>query len=125
LTQEEEMGYKNVIGFGNDMKTKAYVMVRLPFRLKKEGASFVSWCPALDVSSAGDSAKEAEKNLVEALRLFIMSCYERGTLDRIFKECGFVPEKANASLDRKSSSKKEIWVPLPFVVDQNSARCRA
>jgi predicted RNase H-like HicB family nuclease len=119
------MGYDYAANFGNGMKTKAYFMVRLPFRLKKEGRAYVSWCPALDVSSTGDTAKEAEKNLIEALRLFIMSCYERGVLDRVFKDCGFVPEKTNAPPAKKYSSRTEIWVPLPFVVDQSSARCRA
>lgn len=119
------MGYDHVTEFGNGMKTKAYFMMRLPFRVKKEGNSYISWCPALDVSSCGDTAREAEKNLREALRLFIMSCYERGVLDRVLKDCGFVPGKLKASKTKPSSHRTEMWVPLPFVVNQGSARCRA
>jgi predicted RNase H-like HicB family nuclease len=125
LTEEETMGYDDLTEFGIGMKTKAYFMMRLPFRVKKEGNMYISWCPALDVSSCGDTTREAERNLREALRLFIMSCYERGVLDKVLKDCGFVPGKPRASKARAASHRTEMWVPLPFVVDQALARCRA
>jgi len=119
------MRYDHATELNDGMRTKAYFMMRLPFRVKKEGRAYISWCPALDVSSMGETPKEAEKNLIEALRLFIMSCYERGVLDRVLKDCGFVPEKPNAPPVKKSKSRTELWVPLPFIVNQSSARCRA
>ena len=54
--------------------------------VKKEGDVYVSYCPALDVYSQGDSEDEASANLIEALQLFLQSCYERGTLDAVMKE---------------------------------------
>jgi predicted RNase H-like HicB family nuclease len=119
------MGYDYATYLGYGMKTKAVFLLRLPFKVKKEGRAFISWCPALDVSSCGDTAREAEKNLRDAIRLFIMSCYERGVLDRVLKDCGFVPGKSKASKAKATSSRTEMWVPLPFDVDQASARCRA
>ena len=38
--------------------------------IEREGDSFVSRCPELDVASAGASIEEARTNLVEALTLF-------------------------------------------------------
>ena len=54
--------------------------------VKKEGDVYVSYCPALDVYSQGDSEDEASANLIEALQLFVRSCYERGTLDAVMRE---------------------------------------
>ena len=54
--------------------------------VKKEGDVYVSYCPALDVYSQGDSEDEASANLIEALQLFLQSCYERGALDAVMNE---------------------------------------
>ena len=54
--------------------------------VKKEGGVHVSYCPALDVYSQGESEDEASANLIEALQLFVQSCYERGTLGAVMRE---------------------------------------
>lgn len=51
-----------------------------------EGDVYVSYCPALDVYSHGDTEEKAGANLIEALRLFVQSCIERDTLDPVMKE---------------------------------------
>jgi len=56
--------------------------------LKREGRWWIAHCPPLDVSTQGQTASEARKNLVEACELFIASCLERGTFDRAMKELG-------------------------------------
>ena len=66
----------------------------LPVRIKKKAKVYVSSCDVFDVHSQGYSLSEAEKNLIEAIKIFFISCYERGTLDEAFKECGFQPVKA-------------------------------
>ena len=33
--------------------------------------------------------EEAKKNIAEALFMFFRSCFERGTLDAVLKQCGF------------------------------------
>lgn len=38
--------------------------------IEKEGDSYVSLCPELDVASQGDLIEEARNNLKEALELF-------------------------------------------------------
>jgi predicted RNase H-like HicB family nuclease len=45
----------------------------------KEGPSYVSYTPELDVSSCGDSVAEARARLREAVSLFLEECSLRGT----------------------------------------------
>lgn len=76
------------------------------------GTSLIS--PLLDMSTQGRTLAEAIKNLVEAPQLFIVSCFERGTLDQALKELGFVPLKAKP-LDLPSAFPMAVPVPLGFV----------
>jgi predicted RNase H-like HicB family nuclease len=55
----------------------------------KEGPTFVSYTPELDVSSCGDSVAEARTRLREAVCLFLEECSRRGTLEAILAESGF------------------------------------
>jgi predicted RNase H-like HicB family nuclease len=48
----------------------------------KEGPTFVSYSPELDVSSCGDSVVEARARLREAVSLFLEECARKGTLDK-------------------------------------------
>ena len=48
----------------------------------KEGPTFVSYSPELDVSSCGDSVAEARARLREAVSLFLEECSRRGTLNK-------------------------------------------
>ena len=100
--------------------------VQLPYTVKRNGLAHVAWCPALDVYSQGPSHKKAVKNLGDALRLFLMSCYERGTLDQVLRESGFRP----AAPIRRASTKRAVskgfdtlMVPLPFLVDTRRRPC--
>lgn len=55
----------------------------------KEGPTYVSYSPELDVSSCGDSVAEARARLREAVSLFLEECSRRGTLEAILAESGF------------------------------------
>jgi len=46
----------------------------------KEGPTFVSYSPELDVSSCGDSVTQAGARLREAVSLFLEECSRNGTL---------------------------------------------
>jgi predicted RNase H-like HicB family nuclease len=43
--------------------------------------------PFLDLFAMGETRDEAEENLKEVIRLFLTSCYERGTLNDVVGEC--------------------------------------
>lgn len=47
------------------------IQITLPVKIHEEGAFFVAECPVFDIVSQGKSKKEAEKNIAEALILFL------------------------------------------------------
>ena len=59
---------------------------KVPARIRKKGKWFISSCPLLDVHSQGHTRDEAQRNLVDALASFLISCYERGTLSGVLHE---------------------------------------
>jgi predicted RNase H-like HicB family nuclease len=99
--------------------------VRLPYETKKDGGSFVAWCPPLDVYSMGYTPAEAKKNLAEAVRLFLTNCYDRGTLDAVLKSCGFRTFNPAHPPSRTIKRQRQIAVDLPFSIDGPSAPCHA
>jgi predicted RNase H-like HicB family nuclease len=65
------------------MPTDILLTIQLSFEIIKKEKWYLAACPALDVFSQGETEKQAEKNLQEALCLFLTSCAERGTLDAV------------------------------------------
>ena len=63
--------------------------VKLPIKIEKGEKFYIASCPVLDVISQGKTLKKAKSNLHEALSLFLISCFERGVLDAVLKNCGF------------------------------------
>lgn len=56
---------------------------------KKEGKSYSALCPEFDVASCGDNIEEAQKNLIEAVQLYVESAKDLGILDDVLEEAGF------------------------------------
>jgi len=94
--------------------TQIIFQARLPIVFLKEDKWYISHCPILDVCSQGSTKREAEKNLKEALYLFFISCYERGTLDDVLKECGFIPGKAVKFDDQPFDKSINVNIPLTY-----------
>ncbi len=86
--------------------------MRLPVEYKQEGDWTIASCPVLDVHSQGRSEEEAKRNIVEALQLFIESCFERGTLDDVLKEAGFSPAD---KVEKMPQNGHTVDVPLHLV----------
>jgi predicted RNase H-like HicB family nuclease len=106
------------------MRTAMELEFRVPVRVRKRGKWFVSSFEPLDVHSQGRSRAEAERNLKDALASFLVSCFQRGTLDQVLRDAGFVamrPRKPRVGGAAKRPH--EIAVPLPFRV--RSAHDRA
>jgi predicted RNase H-like HicB family nuclease len=94
---------------------------KLPFEIKKEDDWYIASCPVLDVHSQGKTEKQAKKNLVEALYLFLISCFQRGTIDDVLKECGFEPGHSM----KKPDGTKYLNVEIPFDVKDTRVGCHA
>ena len=100
--------------------------MKLPVVIVKKEKWFVSSCPVLDVVTQGRTLQQAKKNLEDALSLFLSSCYERGTLDAVLKQCGFVSDHSATHTIEQPDNSEYIDVPLPFVIDMgNPRRCHA
>ena len=74
----------------------------------KEGDVFIAYVPQLDVSSCGDTATAARRNIQDAVSLLLETSKERGTLTEILEEAGYRHEgrhwlpPEHISLDRLS-----------------------
>lgn len=102
----------------------------VPATVKKKGKYYISCCPLIDVCSQGETQKKSLENLVDAISLFFISCFERGTLDEVLKSCGFVPSKAQIitkkALKPFPSRYKSVNVPIPFNIKKiGSTACHA
>jgi predicted RNase H-like HicB family nuclease len=62
----------------------------------KEGNTYVSYCPKLDVSSCGNTIEEARKNLKVAVSLFLEEAEKMGTLEEILQESGYELNEFNS-----------------------------
>jgi hypothetical protein len=56
----------------------------------REDFHIVAYAKALDLSSSGKTETEAIQALIEAVRLFVLTSLEMGTLDQILTEGGYV-----------------------------------
>ena len=98
--------------------------MHLPMKIIKKKRLYVSCCPILDVYSQGDTAEEAKHNLIEAITLFAISCFERGTLEEVLKDCGFTTRPGTFTYPKNDSPTDYIDVPIPMFVS-DAARCHA
>lgn len=102
---------------------RVYFSLTLPVKIKKKANLYISSCGVLDVHSQGYTDKEARDNLIEAIRLFMISCFERGTLDEALKDCGFRAIKNPVKLVKDG---RFITVPIPFNATGSClSECRA
>ena len=86
------------------MKTRTQINVNVPVTYFKEDKSFVAYTPALDLSSAGKTLKQAQKNIAEAVEIFMEEICNRGVADEVLLSLGW-----------KKVSKTKQWMPPIFV----------
>lgn len=115
---------------GEEMAVKVEFSAKLPVKFVVKSNWVVATCPILDISSQGKTEKIAKKHLKEALSLFFRSCFERGTLEAVLKQCGFkaVEPEAIQTRSKRSIVDKEnyINIPIPFLVNQSpQVECHA
>ena len=96
---------------------------RLPASVKKKGRGFISQCPLLDVYSQGGTRAQALENLREAVKLFLRSCLERGTFERVLQESGFQSATDTGPLPR--GKQEYVSVPLSLIASRAHAEARA
>jgi predicted RNase H-like HicB family nuclease len=97
------------------MKTVVNLHVQMPYEIIQRKKWYVASCPIMGVHSQGETEEQAKKNLIEAMTAFFISCFKRGTMDDVLKECGFTPFD---STEQIISTQPEdiIDVPIPFQI---------
>jgi predicted RNase H-like HicB family nuclease len=93
---------------------EAYQMQDVCFTVHtfKEGKAYVAYVPELDLSSCGATDEEARKNIRDAVRGFLETSTDMGTLPEILEEAGYEREGETwrapefVSLDRLTMSVK-------------------
>ena len=63
----------------------------------KEGKMYVAYTPELDLSSCATTQTKAQKNLVEAVRLFLEEAEENGSIAQILAQLIFPQQIASLS----------------------------
>ena len=110
------------------MKGRVKFEFNLPAEVKKVGKLYVAKCPLVAVYSQGSSKKEALVNLIEAIQLFVESCFERGTLEQVLQSCGFefTPDLNKVpKLQARRASAECVKVPLSLLIARKHAETRA
>jgi predicted RNase H-like HicB family nuclease len=68
--------------------------IQFSSQIFREGKMYVGYAPELDLSSCGTTEAKAQKNLIEAVRLFLEEAEKKGSLGPILKEAGFLRQKS-------------------------------
>ena len=90
----------------------------VPIATRQDSVGYIACCPPLDVYSQGPTEDVAVRNLTEALELFLASCYRRGQLDRVLKDCGFELDHNPESPAPESpapDTQRMVRIPVPLL----------
>ncbi|MDR3558092.1 MAG: hypothetical protein P4L61_01025 [Candidatus Pacebacteria bacterium] len=74
------------------MKNLAF-KASLPVMFLREGKQFVAYTPALDLSVAGNTFKQAQKYFAEAVTILVEECQRMGTLEEVLENLGWKKHK--------------------------------
>ena len=102
------------------MKSKGEILVTFGLDVHIEKAEdvkgYTAHCLSLDVWSQGDTKREAEKNIKEAVDLFLVSCFERGTLSNVLKECSLKPVQNNKKTGKRPAGNKREYRKIDVLI---------
>jgi predicted RNase H-like HicB family nuclease len=90
------------------------LLFRLPVTFKRTGDQVVAICEALDVASQGRTQAAAKAAIIEAVSLFLETCFEMGTLDDVLRERGFTQMQPSSHSGR---DQEMIEVPMELVAN--------
>jgi predicted RNase H-like HicB family nuclease len=97
--------------------------MELPVEVTKDDGWFISSCHVLDIHSQGKTENKALENIAEALELFLLSCFERGTLVEVLKESGFKPQQKAVPATKKTDRSRLLDIGIPFNFKPSRSVC--
>jgi len=63
----------------------AIIEAKIPVLFFKEDKKVIAYSPALDLSTCGDTEKQARKRFAEAVDIFITEIHKMGTVEDVLK----------------------------------------
>ena len=66
------------------------MQIEITVQIWREGDQFIAHAMPIDVASSGPTPDAAREALDAAVRLFISTAADHGTLDEVLEECGYV-----------------------------------
>ena len=93
----------------------AVIEAKIPVLFFQEGKKVIAYSPALDVSTCGDTEKQARERFAEAAMIFIAEIHKMGTMEEILEECGWhkVPKQRTwAPPIYKSCIQESVKIPV-------------
>lgn len=92
----------------------AVIEAKIPVIFFREGKKVVAYSPALDLSSCGNTEKQARERFAEAIELFITEIDKMGTVEEVLEECGWrkVPSQHTWSPPIYKSVEKSVKIPV-------------
>ena len=82
---EYKAGFETSAKFGDQEEYR----FQIDFYLFREDGMYIAYCPALDLSSSGETHTEAVSNFYEAFQLYVETCIESGTFIQDLKQLGW------------------------------------
>lgn len=71
------------------------MQIEFTVQIWREGSQYIAHAMPLDVASAGDSPAAARAAVDEAIRLFLQTAAEHGTLAEVLEEAGYAADGAD------------------------------
>jgi len=102
------------------MRATVNFELNVPFRVSTHPDRVVAHCGILDVVAEGPTRETAIERLVEALQLFVETCYISGTLETVLKDAGFV----QGGPDDDLPDAEQLKVPFSLVAQRGRGEAR-
>jgi predicted RNase H-like HicB family nuclease len=83
--------------------------------MKKRQKWYLAVCPSLDVASQGPTKEKALDNLRDAIRGFLADCFERGTLEEVLQQAGFVSARKPSETVKQPVGARWLTVPIALL----------
>ena len=75
------------------MRTEISFRLHVAVKYDEQARCWASYCPAVDVYSAGKDEDLAKKAIESAILMFVRNCFRRRILDDVLVGRGFVPDE--------------------------------
>ena len=106
-------------------RMRVHVLFKLQGSVRRDAAAqvFVAHCPALGISSQGETEDAARDALTDAVLQTFRFQFDRGELDNFLLDRGFVADTGTFSLEMpKQHGTYEFEVPLPLADKRSLSR---